>query len=205
MFKIIVITPETNHLHEADILHTLVLDYNCTIHIRKPNFNLAEYETYLQKYNQLLPHFVLHEHHSLAKYFPVKGIHLKESDRKSVKEIPKDVKVISTSLHTIHDVKNILHGFEYFFFSPLFESISKQNYGCNNTYEVLKETVLELNKITSIPIIGLGGINEENIALVKNSGFDGAALLGAIWQSEEPLMTYNKIYSCLLKSRNTRE
>ena len=195
MFNIIVITPETNHPHEADILHTLVLDYNCTIHIRKPNFNLAEYETYLQKYNQLLPHFVLHEHHSLEKYFPVKGIHLKESDRKSVKEIPKDVKVISTSLHTIHDVKNILHEFEYFFYSPLFESISKQNYGFNNTYEVLKETVLELKKTTSIPIIGLGGIHEENIVLVKKSGFDGAAVLGAVWEQSDPVAAFGRIAS----------
>jgi len=195
MFNIIVITPETNHPHEADILHTLVIDYNCTIHIRKPNFNLAEYETYLQKYNQLLPHFVLHEHHSLEKYFPVKGIHLKESDRKSVKEIPKDVKVISTSLHTIHDVKNILHEFEYFFYSPLFESISKQNYGFNNTYEVLKETVLELKKTTSIPIIGLGGIHEENIVFVKKSGFDGAAVLGAVWEQSDPVAAFGRIAS----------
>lgn len=195
MFTIIVITPETTHTHEAEILSALVSDYNCTIHIRKPGFSLDAYRTYLHQYNQLLPHFVLHEHHSLAKEFPVKGIHLKESDRRSIKETPTDVKVISTSLHHISDAENLNHEFEYIFYSPLFESISKQNYGSNQTYEALSKTIFELKKRTSIPIIGLGGINEENIALVKECGFDGAAVLGAVWLSDDPIESFRKIAS----------
>ena len=46
-----------------------------------------------------------------------------------------------------------------------------------------------------MPIIGLGGINEENIAMVKKSGFDGVALLGAIWESENPIAAFGKIHA----------
>ena len=35
-------------------------------------------------------------------------------------------------------------------------------------------------------IIGLGGVNATNIAQVKAAGFQGAALLGALWQSGSP-------------------
>lgn len=193
MFNIIVITPEIDHLLESEIFSALVSDYSCTIHIRKPHFDIDEYKKYLLNNNKLISHFVLHEHHSLAKQFPVKGIHLKEKDRNQVTDYPTDIKIISTSLHIVEDANELKYPFEYIFYSPLFESISKQQYGSNKTYEALTETVLELKKRTSIPIIGLGGINEKNIAMVKKSGFDGAALLGAIWQSKDPIKAFEEI------------
>lgn len=187
MFNIIVITPEINHPHETVILHALVRAYNITIHVRKPYFTEIEYRSYLSGYASICSHMVLHEHHNLATCFSVKGIHLKEADRKSAIKIDNNVKVISTSFHTSDDIKNSVFNFEYIFYSPLFKSISKENYGINNTQEQLSEISSQLKKITTIPIIGLGGINEKNIALVKNSGFDGAALLGAFWESEDPM------------------
>lgn len=197
MFTIIVITPEITHTHEAEILSALIASYDCTIHIRKPGFSFEAYKMYLQEYNHLLPHFVLHEHHSLAKEFPVKGIHLKERDRMNPKTPYPGIKIISTSIHSIEDVNNLKHPFEYIFFSPLFKSISKENYGTNTTEEQLTSTLLELKKRTNIPIIGLGGINEENIALVKKCGFDGAAVLGAVWESEDPVAAFG---NCLRRN-----
>ncbi|WP_018342845.1 thiamine phosphate synthase [Cytophaga aurantiaca] len=198
MFEIIVITPEKNHPHEEQILHAIVRACSSTIHVRKPDFTEEEYRLYLTSYPSILSHMVLHEHHVLAKEFSVKGIHLKEADRKFAKEIPNDVKVISTSLHSTDDAKNISDEFEYIFYSPLFKSISKENYGADTTEQQLASTIAELKKYTTIPVIGLGGIHGENIGLVKKSGFDGAALLGAIWQSEDPLKTFDKIHSCIL-------
>ena len=198
MFNLIVITPETNHPQEEQILHALVRAHGITIHVRKPYFTELEYRSYLSGYASILSHMVLHEQHSLAKEFSVKGIHLKEADRKSAKEIEKDVKVISTSFHTIEDIKNNSREFEYIFYSPVFKSISKENYGTNTTEEQLASTLLELKKQTNIPIIGLGGINEENIAVVKKCGFDGAAVLGAVWESNNPLSSFDNIISRLV-------
>ncbi len=193
MFKLIVFTPEGNHPHEVTILHALVRAYNITIHVRKPDFTKDAYRSYLAGYASILSHMVLHEHHGLAKEFAVKGIHLKERDRNTVKEIDPDVKVISTSLHNIADAANLSIPFEYIFFSPLFKSISKENYGTNNTSATLSQAASDLKSKTSIPIIGLGGINEENIALVKSSEFDGAALLGAVWEQSDPIAAFDKI------------
>jgi len=190
MFKIVVITPETDHPTESQMLNILVKEYGCIIHVRKPNFDTERYKKYLQNNNHLLSHFVLHEHHYLSKEFQVKGIHLKKRDRKSPDSTFKGLNIVSTSIHSIEESKTLMHPFEYIFYSPLFESISKQNYGTPKTYEVLSETVFELQKNTLIPIMGLGGINEENIELVKKSGFNGAALLGAVWLSKEPIKTF---------------
>ncbi len=195
MFNIVVITPETDHPHEERILHALVRAHNITIHVRKPDFTEDAYNVYLTKYSSIHSHMVLHEHHALANFFSVKGIHLKESDRKSVTQTINDVKIISTGFHSIDDVKKFSQKLEYVFFSPLFKSISKEDYGTNHTIEDLSEMVLKLKEQTSTPIIGLGGINEENIALVKKSGFDGAALLGAVWNSTNPVASFEKIIS----------
>ena len=197
MFNLIVITPEIDHPHEEQILHALVRAYSITIHVRKPNYTEEEYRLYLTQYASILSHMVIHEHHSLASEFSVKGIHLKESDRKHVKEIVKDVTLVSTSIHNIEEAKNLTLPFEYIFYSPLFESISKENYGSDSSIEALQNIRTALKKNTAIPIIGLGGIHAGNIVRVKECGFDGAAVLGAIWEHSDPITSFGNIASAL--------
>lgn len=195
MFQLVLITPEENHPSEIDSITEICLQYATNIHIRKPGFSAEAYRTYLSLYDQqTLRHFVLHEHHELSADFPVKGIHLKEKERiHSIKE-PFHSDIISTSFHQIADVATMKNPYKYIFFSPLFESISKQNYGSNNSEEGLKTILEELKKRTTIPVIGLGGIDEEKIVRVKESGFDGGALLGAVWLSDDPVKAFAKIY-----------
>ena len=193
----IVITAETNHPNEEKILHALVRAHGITIHVRKPNFTEEEYRLYLTCYASIRSHMVIHEHHSLATEFTVKGIHLKERDRKHVIEIDNNVRIISTSIHSIDDAINLTASFEYIFYSPLFESISKENYGSNNTEQALRDIVIEVRKHTAIPIIGLGGIHARNIAKVKECGFDGAAVLGAVWEQSEPIVAFGEIVSAI--------
>ncbi|MDQ3071652.1 MAG: hypothetical protein M3Q97_00105, partial [Bacteroidota bacterium] len=45
-------------------------------------------------------------------------------------------------------------------------------------------------KKTKHKVIGLGGINESRVDLTKEVGFHGIALLGAIWQSSDPVGTF---------------
>ena len=44
-----------------------------------------------------------------------------------------------------------------------------------------KEELIELNKKAPFPIYALGGINEKNISESKEMDFDGAVVLGGIW------------------------
>lgn len=199
MFKIILITPETNHPKEDAILHELVASYNnVTIHVRKPAFDEKEYEKYLGRYTKILPHLVLHEHHWLAKVLPVNGVHLKENDRKAALQIDPNISVVSTSLHTIIDAKELKQSFEYIFYGPLLESISKERYGKNVDDHTLRTIRMDLHDATALPVIGIGGVDENTIVRVKNSGFDGAALLGAVWLSEDPVEAFGKIYKAIL-------
>lgn len=85
---------------------------------------------------------------------------------------------ISTSVHSWEEVKALPEGVAYTFLSPLFDSISKPGYMANTG--LLQRPA----GLYPCKVIGMGGIEESNIREVLRQGWDGAAVLGWIW--EEP-------------------
>jgi thiamine monophosphate synthase len=83
---------------------------------------------------------------------------------------------ISTSVHSWEEVKALPEGVAYTFLSPLFDSISKPGYMAN--------TGLMQRPAGLYPckVIGMGGIGGDTIGEVLRGGWDGAAVLGWIWQ-----------------------
>lgn len=78
--------------------------------------------------------------------------------------------------------------FEYAFLSPVFSSISKEGYASKLDFSI------EISKRTNhtTKLIALGGIQFENIHQAIAFGFDDVALLGAIWESNNPLENFKK-------------
>ena len=187
-FRVIVITPEKNHPKEIELITFLFEGGLKILHIRKPNFSEDEFRTYLQQIpKKFYSKIVIHSHYKLAKEFSLKGIHLTEKARK-LKRINTSYKIISTSFHAIEEVLKSRRNYKYVFLSPVFDSISKQGYKSNFNLKELKP-FLEKRK----NIIALGGIDIENIKSIKQTGFAGAAVLGSIWESKNPVKNYKEI------------
>ena len=55
------------------------------------------------------------------------------------------------------------------------------------------ETLIDIKKIVSIPIVAIGGLNAENLSILRNSGVDGIAVVTAIMNSSEPKETAAKL------------
>ena len=68
---------------------------------------------------------------------------------------------------------------DYVLLSPIFDSISKDDYTSRFTPVQLRE--LAKRKIIDKKVMALGGVDLENIGDLKSYGFGGAVLLGAIW------------------------
>ncbi|HVW62525.1 MAG TPA: thiamine phosphate synthase [Puia sp.] len=87
---------------------------------------------------------------------------------------------LSASLHSWEEVHEVPpRALEYVFLSPLFDSISKPGY-------LAGEGLLRRPAgVAPCGLIGLGGIDADNIGEVIQHGWDGAALLGYIWQHPE--------------------
>ena len=84
--------------------------------------------------------------------------------------------------------------FSYAFLSPVFDSISKADYKA-------KQFDLSLRKKTSTKLIALGGITEENQYRAIDMGFDGVAMMGSIWNSEDKIKTFKNISQSLAEKQ----
>ncbi|CAN1559278.1 ThiE Thiamine monophosphate synthase [Flavobacteriaceae bacterium] len=188
----IVITSPIPINNEISTIHSLFENGLELLHIRKPDFSEAEIKFFLSKiklnYRQRL---VLHSHHQMALEFGINRIHFTEKTRaETSEENLKDWKVkefkLSTSIHQIMDFEKLPNVFDYAFFGPVFESISKQNYFSNLDFK--KELQQRKNNKTSL--VALGGITPDNIKTALEYGFDDVALLGNIWNNNNPIENF---------------
>lgn len=186
---IIVISPEELVQNETEIINQLFREGLDLLHIRKPFIGQNGMKDFIQKidskfYSQL----VLHSHYDLAENFNISRFHFREIDRKNGLSQSFTDKKKSTSVHDIESFNHLNKEWEYAFISPVFPSISKKGYGENST--ILNDIKKRDN--SNVKLIALGGINENNIHHVFDSNIDGVALLGAIWESDEPLNVFRK-------------
>ncbi|MFC5875326.1 thiamine-phosphate pyrophosphorylase [Chryseobacterium arachidis] len=186
---IIVITPEEFVQQESEIINELFLEGLDLLHIRKPFVNSKEIADFIHKINPEFHHqLVLHSHHHLAEDFDISRLHFREIDRQNGLHQFFKNKIISTSVHEIETFNELNESWEYAFISPVFPSISKKGYGENSN--ILNDIKKRNN--SNVKLMALGGINENNIQEVFESDIDGVALLGAIWESNEPLNVFKK-------------
>ena len=88
------------------------------------------------------------------------------------------------SCHSIEEVRTRKDECDYLFLSPIYDSISKEGYGSAFQREVLEKAASE--GIIDKKVYALGGVSLEHIDELRALGFGGAAVLGALWQSDDP-------------------
>jgi thiamine-phosphate pyrophosphorylase len=175
--KLIVITTPTFFIEEDKILTTLFeegLDY---LHLRKPDTAPMFSERLLTLIpEQYRKRIVTHDHFYLKEEFNLMGIHLNHRNPNP----PENYRGhISCSCHSLEEVKSRKSPCNYVFMSPIFDSISKQNYLSTYSAEEIRQA--SKDGIIDKKVIALGGIDAGNIPLIKDYGFGGAAILGDLW------------------------
>jgi thiamine-phosphate pyrophosphorylase len=181
MKLIVISSPEAipNEGHLIDELFEAGLE---RFHLRKPDYAESQLVALLE---QIHPknrrRMVLHQYHGLANWFGVGGLHYTEKARQATEtslwqQQKASGMTLSTSVHQLDELPQLSPLFDYAFFSPVFDSISKPGYsGVADPGFTLPVADLPCQ------VIGLGGIDASNVALINDMHFDGAALLGAIW------------------------
>ncbi len=176
--KIIGVTLPYFIQNEAELIMCALDNGIDRMHIRKPDSTLYDFETLI---NNIKPEYreriTIHDHFNLAPKHSLGGIHVNSRN----KEIPSNFNgIVSKSCHSLSELEEC-KGFDYVTLSPIFNSISKDNYKSNFSEEVLIEA--KKNNIITSKIIALGGITEKNICKLQHYGFGGAAILGYLWES----------------------
>jgi thiamine-phosphate pyrophosphorylase len=204
-FEIIVISTPDKEIKEESTKLELFESGLKTFHVRKPSWPLDMVETYIHSIPKIYhPRLVLHSHYSLAVKYQLKGIHLTEKSKKTPAVIAQlknwnDLS-ISASFHNLEDLNRHRRKYDYVFLSPIFDSISKIDYKSSIDLPKLGRSLEHWQKRTDyIPkVVALGGIDAGNIKQLQQMGFAGAALLGSIWQSQQPVKEFLHVQAAIL-------
>ncbi len=175
--KLIVVTAPTFFVEEDKIITALFEEGLDILHLRKPETPAMYSERLLtlipQKYHKRI---ITHEHFYLQEEFSLMGIHLNTRNPKE----PHDYSGhISCTSHSLDEVRNKKHFYDYLFLSPIYNCITKTGVTSGFTAEELRQA--EKSKIIDSKVMALGGITSDNILEIKDYGFGGAVIMGDLW------------------------
>ena len=175
--KLIVVTAPTFSVEEDKIITALFEEGLDILHLRKPETPAMYAERLLtlipEKYHRRI---VTHEHFYLKEEFDLMGIHLNSRNPKEPHDYSGHV---SCTCHSIEELNNKKHFYDYLFMSPIYDCITKEGILSGYTPEELRQAGKD--KIIDSKVMALGGITPENILEVKDFGFGGAVILGNLW------------------------
>lgn len=150
-------------------------------HLRKPGYSIEDYIKYIEKMpEQYHKKIIVHNFIDLYPEYNLKGIHFSRVNKHRINEFNGAAIQKSISTHSYNELLN-LNRFDYAFLSPVYDSISKENYYSKFSPEEITN-FFKTNK-TDTRVIALGGISSGNIEKTLLMGFDGVAVMGALWNN----------------------
>lgn len=180
---------------ESRIVFRLMENYSFTFHLRKSKASSKECADFLKEIPECFHRrIVLHDAYELDGEFGLKGLHFSTAKRSLANSILTEGSK-STSCHSVAEARELDGSFDYLFISPVFKSISKQNYEGNLDMLELKSYLQEERKTK---VTALGGISENTIPQLTAYPFDGLAVLGAVW-TRKPEVNIDFMESNFLK------
>lgn len=187
--ELIVISKPSFFEGEAELINQLFESGMERFHLRKEGAEKHKYEQLLGNIHpEYLERVALHQFHELAADFGIQRLHFPEAQRKSGQHLLlrlSETANLSTSIHHTNQLTD-LENFKYTFYGPVFPSISKKD------YPSVVPDGFKLRNPGGVKVIALGGITPEKIDLVRQMGFDGAAILGLLWNTPELAVNHFK-------------
>ena len=123
--------------------------------------------------------FIVNDRVEVAKAVDADGVHLGQEDMSfsSARKILGKEKIIGISVETVEQaLKAVEGGADYLGVGPIYPTATKPDAGKVLGIARLKE----IRESVNIPIVAIGGINENNLEEVLKAGVDGVAVISAV-------------------------
>ena len=195
--RIIVISAPDFLPGEAEAVTALLEAGAWRVHVRKPAAGSDSIARLLEHIPAALySRISLHDHHELAARFGVGGVHLNSRNP----SVPDGFGgMVSRSCHSIAELSQYSSVCDYMFLSPIFDSISKSGYVSRFSLEEIRRRIVAGSDVATARmdvmssdgncrsvdwgrVFALGGVCPDNVRLLEDVGFGGAAVLGCIWE-----------------------
>jgi thiamine-phosphate pyrophosphorylase len=198
--KAIVFSPNRTVENEVELVKRLFQEGLEIYHLKKSGYSSGRTKHYIQSIpEEYHNRIVLHNHHHLVKKFNLKGIHFPSADRKKrfrtwfkIKRLKRKRPwiTVSTSFHTINKLEDYNDLYDYVFLSPIFDSITRNDYqGGFKEYSLTNA----LNH-SNYKVVALGGVDYNKLESLNRMGFYGCALKGSIWTGKDPIDGFKAVW-----------
>lgn len=127
--------------------------------------------------------FVINDNIEVALAVGADGVHVGQGDMnaKSVRKIIGDDKILGVSVQTVRQALLAQeNGADYIGVGAVFSTNTK-----SDADNVSRETLKAICDSVDIPVVAIGGINENNISLLKDTGIDGVAVISAVFAKSD--------------------
>jgi thiamine-phosphate pyrophosphorylase len=204
--KIVVISPEGDDCGELAAVNGLFVAGLERYHVRKPQWEAPRIAAWLESFpSEQRRRMILHQHHKLAALFGLGGCHWRDDDVEPPFPGVKNC-FSSRAVHSLECLNGALGRFDAVLLSPIFPSLSKPGYGPGQSLapERIRERMAARTEAERRTLVyALGGVTEANAPTCLRMGFDGVALKGAVWGSEDPVRAFLKIQKAICSEQRT--
>jgi thiamine-phosphate pyrophosphorylase len=187
--QIVVISPESADSREVHAMGAFFAAGLERYHVRKPSWSREALESWLAHLPEdWRPRLFLHSHHALVAKLGLGGIH--DRDEEGNPGVLGD----SRSCHHIEAIRLLLPLYGTLLFGPVFPSLSKSGYGPAPGFPWAELKAILSNRTDGdARVLAIGGVTAPGLARCGELGFDGAAVLGAVWNERDPVAAYAAI------------
>ena len=158
-----------------------------TLQLREKTLSFDDFLEYALKLKPICQKykvpFIINDRVDIAIAADADGVHVGQSDQKAqeVRELLPPEKILGVSCTTVDQaLKAQHHGADYLGVGTMFPTETKAD-----AETASFDTLIEIVKAVSIPVVAIGGIRLDNVHLFKKTGIDGVAVISSIFATDD--------------------
>lgn len=193
--QVVVISPEGRAPGEIAIVRALFAAGLARLHLRKPAWSEGEVAAWLEALDDGdRARVVVHQHHGLVARLGLGGRHFRDDGRAPARPAPGPG-TTSRACHDLDAVRAAIGRFDAVLLGPVFPSISKPGHGDGRSERDLGDALHALaaerdRHAARTAILALGGVTADRVDRCRAAGFDGVAVIGAVWSAPDPVRAF---------------
>ena len=147
--------------------------------------------------------FIGNDRADIAAMVGASGVHVGQDDLpvEAARKICRPPCWVGVSTHNLNQLREADRtSADYIAVGPIFPTVTKQNPDPVVGLELLREA----RKLTTKPLVAIGGITADNAADVYAAGADSVAVIGGLWSAPDPAEQVRRFLSIAERTRSRR-